>query len=336
MEEFMDNERVANNFRKTLEFIEPRGKTVDSYRIVDSLGGYEIELYTQAGGRFTIRTDRISVKDMVIEGVEIPLKGVCNALSTNCLKRMIEEELGIPTDLVDGNQASIWRKLSGRRNKKHYVGRMAIVHQAISLKIEAIVRRYNTGSFKKALIAGEAWATVFDLPRDLKEYTKFLKDLFTPSIKKGNGEKDDNVLYEEMVEKIREVLKEYGLDLDAEEIAKTIEEYSLRIFAFLCDLFEKRGLTLADAKFEFGLIKRNGKYIVVLIDEISSDTTRIWKGLSINPGETPKGLDKDYARKSFEQKGYITPEAIRITSQSYLEFVGTMFDEPIREEYGLA
>jgi phosphoribosylaminoimidazole-succinocarboxamide synthase len=66
-----------------------------------------------------------------------------------------------------------------------------------------------------------------------------------------------------------------------------IKEYSFKINTILKDFFDKRNLDLVDFKLEFGRYK--GK--VLLADEISPDTCRLWeKG-------TGKKLDKDRFRR---------------------------------------
>ena len=51
-------------------------------------------------------------------------------------------------------------------------------------------------------------------------------------------------------------------------------------------------LNLVDFKLEFGRIKYNGKTEVILADEISPDTCRLWDSI------TDKKLDKDRFRKN--------------------------------------
>jgi phosphoribosylaminoimidazole-succinocarboxamide synthase len=75
----------------------------------------------------------------------------------------------------------------------------------------------------------------------------------------------------------------------SQELEK-MREYTLMINQLLTRLFADAGMTLVDAKFEFGLLE--GK--VVLGDEISPDSCRIWDSVTKDP------LDKDLFR---EDKG---------------------------------
>ena len=74
------------------------------------------------------------------------------------------------------------------------------------------------------------------------------------------------------------------------EIEK-IERQLLRINDFLVGLFRGIGIKLVDFKVEFGRYKNNSKNEILLADEISPDTCRLW---DMN---TEKKLDKDRFRK---------------------------------------
>ena len=65
----------------------------------------------------------------------------------------------------------------------------------------------------------------------------------------------------------------------------------LRINDFLFGMFRGIGIKLIDFKLEFGRIKINGKNQIILADEISPDTCRLWDSV------TDKKLDKDRFRK---------------------------------------
>ena len=56
-------------------------------------------------------------------------------------------------------------------------------------------------------------------------------------------------------------------------------------------MFKKVGIKLVDFKLEFGRLKKNGKSQIMLADEISPDTCRLWDVVS------NKKLDKDRFRK---------------------------------------
>ncbi len=79
----------------------------------------------------------------------------------------------------------------------------------------------------------------------------------------------------------------YALELASKKQLDTIKEYALKINEILVDYFKERDITLVDFKLEFGLFNNE----VVLADEISPDTCRLWDS------KTNKKLDKDRFRR---------------------------------------
>ena len=71
-----------------------------------------------------------------------------------------------------------------------------------------------------------------------------------------------------------------------------IDKQLLRINDFMVGMFRGVGIKLVDFKVEFGRIKNNGKTDVLLADEISPDTCRLWDN------KTDKKLDKDRFRNN--------------------------------------
>lgn len=73
-----------------------------------------------------------------------------------------------------------------------------------------------------------------------------------------------------------------------EEVAE-LKKMALRINKVLTGIFDEVGIRLVDFKLEFGRLKENGQ--VVLADEISPDTCRLWDK------ETNEKMDKDVFRQ---------------------------------------
>ena len=67
-------------------------------------------------------------------------------------------------------------------------------------------------------------------------------------------------------------------------------------------MFRGVGIKLVDFKLEFGIINQDGKESIILADEISPDTCRLWDVVS------EKKLDKDRFRKDL---GNIIQEVAR-------------------------
>ena len=70
-----------------------------------------------------------------------------------------------------------------------------------------------------------------------------------------------------------------------------INEQCKRINDFLQGMFRGVRIKLVDFKVEFGRLEKNGKKDIILADEISPDTCRLWDAT------TDKKLDKDRFRK---------------------------------------
>ena len=70
-----------------------------------------------------------------------------------------------------------------------------------------------------------------------------------------------------------------------------IDENLKRLNDFLLGLFRGVGIKLVDFKVEFGFTNESGKNNIILADEISPDTCRLWDSI------TDKKLDKDRFRK---------------------------------------
>ena len=154
--------------------------------------------------------------------------------------------------------------------KNHLVKRLNMREQLIKhveiIPIEFIVRNIATGSLTKRL--GIEDGTVLEYP--LIEYC--LKDdkLGDPNISR------EHILAFNWLNAIQ-------LDL--------IDENLKRLNDFLLGLFRGVGIKLVDFKVEFGFTHESGKNKIILADEISPDTCRLWDSI------TDKKLDKDRFRK---------------------------------------
>jgi len=78
-----------------------------------------------------------------------------------------------------------------------------------------------------------------------------------------------------------------AVELATEEELETIRKYAYRINEILMAYFEERKIRLVDFKIELGMYKGQ----IILADEISPDTCRLWDW------ETNKKLDKDRFRR---------------------------------------
>jgi len=152
----------------------------------------------------------------------------------------------------------------------HFVRRLNMREQLVReveiIPIEVVVRNVAAGSFSKRFGTEEGTP----LPRSIVEY--YLK----------NDELDDPMICEEHITAFGWATTQ---DLD------DIMQMSLRINDFLSGLFLGVGLKLVDFKLEFGRLWENEEMRIVLADEISPDSCRLWDV------ETKEKLDKDRFRR---------------------------------------
>ena len=128
------------------------------------------------------------------------------------------------------------------------------------LQLESIVRGYLSGSaWKSYEQSGKINGQVYE--KNLKKNQKLPKPIFTPSTKAKLGEKDINISDESLVSIFGEQLKEM------------ISELSIKIFVQASEYAKKRGVIIADTKFEFALNESN----LIIIDELfTPDSSRFW------------------------------------------------------------
>ena len=191
-----------------------------------------------------------------------------DATAYNNLKKSTVEGKGVLNNRISEH---ILNNLNQIGIRTHLIKRLNMREQLIRLvnifPVEFIVRNIATGSLTKKL--GIADGTVLSKP--LIEYSYKNDDLGDPLISR------EHILEFNWVPKAK--------DLDL------INNYCLRINDFMQGMFRGVGIKLVDFKLEFGTAEINGKSEILLADEISPDTCRLWDVVS------EKKLDKDRFRK---------------------------------------
>ena len=200
-------------------------------------------------------------KDLVIQHFKD------DATAFNNLKKASVEGKGVLNNRIS---EYILTNLSQCGIRTHFIKRLNMREQLIKkaeiFPIEFIVRNIATGSLTKRL--GIPEGTVLEQP--LLEYC--LKD----------DSLGDPLIAEEHI-----LAFDWATKSELEKVKKMI----LRINDFMIGMFRGVGIKLIDFKLEFGRLKENGKSEVILADEISPDTCRLWDSI------TDKKLDKDRFRK---------------------------------------
>lgn len=226
-----------------------------------------------------VTSDRLSAFDVIlptpIEGKGIVLTQVAN-FWFHKLSHIIPNQLSHKT--LDDLALS-------KEEKMKLKGRAIIVKKLKPLPIEAIVRGYIIGSgWKDYQATGKVCG--IKLPTGLQIADKLPEPLFTPSTKAAMGEHDANISYAEMQ-------KLLGEDLSAQ-----VKQVSLALYNQATTYALKKGIIIADTKFEFGLDKHNQ---LVLIDEVlTPDSSRFWDVKTYQSGISPASFDKQIIRDYLE------------------------------------
>jgi len=245
---------------ETLSLIK-RGKVRDIYDLGDYL--------------LMVATDRISAFDVVMPN-PIPDKGkILTQISLFWFEIM---KPVLPNHVITANvddYPEICRPYGDVLRD-----RSMLVKKAKPLPIECIVRGYISGSgWKDYQTSGSVCG--IKLPEGLKESDKLPEPVFTPSTKADSGLHDINIDFEKTVEKI------------GKPLAEKVKTISLEIYNKGADLAYKKGIIIADTKFEFGLLDDD----LILIDEVlTPDSSRFWPQPSYQPGGAQKSFDKQYLR----------------------------------------
>ncbi|HKT23575.1 MAG TPA: phosphoribosylaminoimidazolesuccinocarboxamide synthase, partial [Terriglobales bacterium] len=118
----------------------------------------------------------------------------------------------------------------------------------------------------------------------LRESDRLPEPIFTPATKSTSGH-DINIPFAEMAKMV------------GQATAEKLRDLTLRIYSLAVEHAKKRGIIIADTKFEFGLIDGN----IALVDEVlTPDSSRFWPAESYGPGGPQLSYDKQFVRDYLE------------------------------------
>ncbi|MFD0667858.1 phosphoribosylaminoimidazolesuccinocarboxamide synthase [Ramlibacter sp. MAHUQ-53] len=247
-----------------------RGKVRDNYAVGDDR-------------ILMVATDRLSAFD-VIMGEPIPGKGELlthmalfwfGKLAHVCPNHLTGE---LPESVVTSAECN------------QVIGRSMLVKRLKPIPVEAVVRGYLAGSGWKEYQESQSVCGV-KLPAGLTNAARLPEPIYTPAAKAAVGEHDENITFERTVEMI-------GPDL-----AARIRDISIQLYKEAAEIALKKGLIIADTKFEFGLDEKGQ---LVLMDEVlTPDSSRYWpvEGYeeAAAQGANPPSYDKQFVRDWLEQ-----------------------------------
>ncbi|OMJ08603.1 Phosphoribosylaminoimidazole-succinocarboxamide synthase [Smittium culicis] len=223
-----------------------------------------------------IATDRISAFDVIMK---TPIEGkgkILTQLSTfwfDLLKDIVPNHF--ITSKIDEMPENVAKYRDQIENRSLLVKRLTV------LPIEAIVRGYLSGSaWNEYKQSGTVHG--IQMPENMRESQKLPHPIFTPSTKAEYGEHDINIHPDETKKII------------GEELAQKVAEVSVKLYETAAEFAIKRGIIIADTKFEFGVDADGQLY---LIDEVlTPDSSRFWPASTYKVGKPQQSYDKQYLR----------------------------------------
>src|SRR5256885_5100907 len=155
------------------------------------------------------------------------------------------------------------------------------------IDFECGVRGYLAGNARKEYqesqtLAGEK------MPPGLRQSEKLATPIFSPATKAESGH-DENITFDHMK-------KELGDDL-----ATKLREASFELYKYASDFAARRGLILADTKFEFGQI---GDDLILIDEALTPDSSRYWDAQTYTVGASPESYDKQFVRDWLSRSGW--------------------------------
>jgi phosphoribosylaminoimidazole-succinocarboxamide synthase len=253
-----------------------RGKVRDIYDLGDKL--------------LIVASDRLSAFDVVLP-TRIPDKGkVLTKLSVFWFRQMEDIVKNHILEVDVDKYPDALRKYGDALRD-----RSMLVKKAKVIPVECVVRGYLSGSgwsdYKKTgAVCG------MKLPGNLVESSKLEYPIFTPTTKAEEGH-DMSISFEEL------------MGIAGESLSTKLRDLSIRIYEKGCEIAERKGIIIADTKFEFGMVDDE----IIIVDEIMTpDSSRFWSKKFYKAGGVQDSYDKqivrDYLNTLVWDKTYPGPE----------------------------
>jgi len=266
-----------------------------------------------------VATDRVSAFDVVMQET-IPHKGAVLTQITAWWLRQLEDR--VAHHMISSDAAEIVRLVPRLlEHESELTGRAMLCRRTTVFPIECVVRGYISGSAwkeyrEKGTLAGEA------LPKGLREADRLDPPIFSPATKAEEGH-DENIT----ISRMRSIV--------GDAAGRELERLAREIYSAGREIAGRRGIIIADTKFEFGKPLSTGAEAsekVILVDEVlTPDSSRFWPADRYEPGHGQPSFDKqplrdylDAERRAGRWDGNYPPprlprEVIEATSERYLD-----------------
>ena len=195
-------------------------------------------------------------------------------------------------------------------------------------KIEMVVRGHLVGHAWRTYNAGSRLLCGASMPDGMKENDAFPDPIITPSTKAAAGH-DEDITPKEIIAK----------GLCTENEWKELNTIALKLFQRGAAIAKKRGLILADTKYEFGKLDNE----ICLMDEVHTpDSSRYFYADGFDErqkrGERQKQLSKEFVREWLIANNFMgkegqtvppmTDDWVEVISKRYIELYEKVIGEP--------
>ena len=268
------------------------------------------EVYTLSDDTLImVATDRLSAFDVVMPR-GIPFKGqILNQIATHMMQST--------ADLVPN-----WILSTPDPN-------VAIGKKCTPFKVEMVIRGYLSGHAAREYSAGKRMLCGVPMPEGMKEHDAFPSPIITPATKAEQGDHDEDISEEQILET--------GLISEADY--KLLKDYTNKLFARGTELAAKQGLLLVDTKYEFGK-DANGN--ILLIDEIHTpDSSRYFYAEGYqdrqDQNEPQKQLSKEFVRQWLIRNGFqgLERQNLPVMNDDYIDSVSQRYIELYEQIMGV-
>ena len=248
-------------------------------------------------------------------------------------------------------------------------GRIMICRPANVVPIEAVVRGYLAGSGWKEYREGGTVCGI-QLPVGLRESDQLPGPIFTPATKAEQGEHDENISFDGMIE---HMTAWWPASPTIGDLAAAIRDRAMRLYRYGSAVAAQRGIILADTKFEFGMIGEpmppadpgppeewlgppdltpsgtrttgpSALYLTLIDEVMTPDSSRFWDAGTYEPGRAQASFDKQFVRDWLETQPWdktapgpeLPPDVIEGTRARYVEayerITGASFKRYLEED----
>ena len=185
-----------------------------------------------------------------------------------------------------------------------------LVRRTQPLPVECVARGYLTGSGWNDYRATQSVCGI-PLPAGLQQCQQLPEVIFTPATKAEVGH-DENIDFATVVKMI------------GQELAEQVAALTIDLYRRGAKFAEKKGIIIADTKFEFGIWNKQ----LILIDEVlTPDSSRFWPKDQYQPGHDQPSFDKQIVRNYLISTGWnreppppeLPAPIIAETTQAYLK-----------------